>query len=198
LRKQQKQHSQIRKQRCTIKRADIRLIDISAMKKFFPNAKSVLCIGSREDSEVRDFISSGFDAVGIDILNETKLIKKIDAHDLDKHFDENEFDIVFASHVLEHVLYAKKVMRNIRYVAKEGVFIVLPITYTRKPNWKHPTIFEIMRLRKKEEASSIFTKPHKYKNIWDDFDSLKPFKLIDGNFRAGVTDPMEVYICLKF
>ena len=198
LKKQREQHSKEGKQRSTVKRTDIRLIDVSAIKKFFPDAKSVLCVGSREDSEVRDFINNGFDAVGIDILNETKLIKKINAHDLDKHFCENEFDIIFASHVLEHVLDVKKVMRNIRHVAKEGVFIVLPITYRRKPTWKHPTVFEIMKLGGKEETSAIFKKLDRYKNIWDDFDSLKPFELIAGEFRDGVTEPREVYICLKF
>jgi len=195
LKKQRKKHST---KKATVKRSSIRINDISSLKNFFPNAKSVLCIGSREDSEVRDFINNGFNTVGIDILDKTKLIKKIDAHDLNKHFGENEFDIIFASHVLEHVLDAKKVMVNIRSVAKDGVFIVLPITVWRKPSWKHPTIFEIMKVRKKEETSGIFMKPHKYKNIWDDFDSLKPFKLLDGRFRDGVTEPREVYICLKF
>lgn len=195
LKKQRKKHSI---GEFTVKRTDIRLIDISMIKNFFPNAKSVLCIGSRDDSEVRDFINNGFNAVGIDILDKTKLIKKIDAHNLDKHFSENEFDIIFASHVLEHVLDAEKVMVNIRSVAKNGVFIVLPMVYGRKPSWKHPTIFEIMKVKRKEEASNIFMKPHKYKNIWNDFASLKPFKLIDGKFRDGLTEPREVYICLKF
>jgi len=195
LKKQRKKHSI---SEFTVKRSSIRINDISSLKNFFSNAKSVLCIGSREDSEVRDFINNGFNAVGIDILDETKLIKRIDAHDLDKHFGKNEFDIIFASHVLEHVLDAKKVMVNIRSVAKNGVFIVLPIVYGRKPLWKHPTIFEIMKLRRKKETSNIFMEPHKYKNIWNDFDSLKPFKLIDGKFRDGLTEPREVYICLKF
>jgi len=198
LKKQEEQHSKKSKQQWTVKRTDIRLKDIAILKKFVPNAKSVLCIGSREDSEVRDFISEGFDAIGTDILNKTKLIKKIDAHDLDKYFGENEFDIVFASHVLEHVLDAKKVMRNIRHIAKKGVFIVLPVTRKRGPTWKHPTVFGIMNLGKGEEVSDIFTEPSKYRNIWSDFDSLKPFKVVDGKFRAGLTEPMEVYICLKF
>jgi len=193
--RQKNQHSNDPKKRLTAKRGSIRANDIALLKNFFPNAKSVLCIGSREDSEVQDFISSGFDAVGTDILDETKLIKKIDAHDLDKHFGENEFDIIFASHVLEHILDAKKVMGNIRYIAKEGVFIVLPITRGRVPTWKHPTVFEIM---KRNENSDVFTEPHKYKNIWKDFDPLRPFKLIDGKFRVGLTEPMEVYVCLKF
>ena len=198
LKKQKEKHSIGSKKKSKVKRSGVRINDISLLKKIFLNAKSVLCVGSREDSEVRDFISGGFEAVGTDILDETKLIKKIDAHDLDKHFDENEFDVIFASHVLEHVLDAKKVMENIRCIAKEGVFIVLPITAWRKPTWKHPTVFEIMKLEEKKETSDIFTKPDKYKNIWNDFGSLKPFKVIDGKFRVGLTEPMEVYICLKF
>jgi len=92
----------------------------------------------------------------------------------------------------------KKVMRNIRHIAKKGVFIVLPVTRKRGPTWKHPTVFGIMNLGKGEEVSDIFTEPSKYRNIWSDFDSLKPFKVVDGKFRAGLTEPMEVYICLKF
>jgi SAM-dependent methyltransferase len=198
LKKQKEQHSNVSKKGLTVKRRNIRVKDIALLRKLFPNAKSVLCVGSREDSEVKDFIDAGFTAVGTDILDETKLIRKIDAHDLNNHFSENEFDIVFASHSLEHVLDVKKVMKNIKYIAKEGVFIVLPITPGHAPKWKHPTVFEIMKLDIKKETANIFMKPSKYAAIWSDFDSLKPFELLEGNFRKGLTEPREVYICLKF
>jgi len=89
-------------------------------------------------------------------------------------------------------------MRNIRYIAKKGIFIVLPITPKHKPSWKHPTVFEIMKLNKKNETNDIFVNPDKHKNIWVDFDSLKPFELVDGKFRNGLTEPREVYICLLY
>lgn len=196
--KQREQHSNSLKKGLTIKRKNIRAKDIHLLKRFFPDAKSVLCVGSREDSEVKDFINAGFNAVGTDILDETKLIKKIDAHSLDEHFDENSFDVVFTSHSLEHMLDVKKVLKNIKSIAKEGVFIVLPMTPGHEPKWKHPTVFEIMKISMSAETAAVFTKPNKYKSIWDDFDLLKPFELLEGNFRKGLTEPREVYLCLKF
>lgn len=195
---QKNQHSQSRKKQLTVKRTNVRVNDIALLKKIFPNAKSVLCVGSREDSEIKDFINVGFDAIGTDVLEETKLIREIDAHELDKYFTENEFDIIFASHLLEHVLDAKKVMENMRLLAKEGVFIVLPITPKHGPKWKHPSVFEIMKIDRKKEDKGIFKQPENYEKIWSDFDPLKPYKLIKGEFRDGLTEPREVYLCLKF
>jgi len=198
LKKQIKHHSNPNKKNYTVKRKNVRVKDISFIRKKFPNAKSVLCIGSREDSEVQDFIDNGFSAIGTDILKASKLVREIDAHDIDKYFGENEFDVVFASHVLEHVSDVKKVMKNIKYISKDGVFIILPIVPRHKLKWQHPTIFEIMKLPIIKQTKSIFKEPHLYKNIWDDFNTLKPFELLGGEFRKGLTDPTEVYICLEF
>ncbi len=198
IKKQKEQHSQSRKKNLTPQRADVRAQDIVLLKRVFPNAKSVLCVGSREDSEVRDFIDNGFDTVGTDILGETTLIREIDAHDLDKHFGKDEFDIVFASHVLEHVSNARKVMENIKLIAKEGILIVLPMTPGKEPKWKHPTVFEIMKATKGKEDKNIFKQPERYVKIWADFDSLRPFELAKGAFRDGLTEPREVLLCLKF
>lgn len=198
IKKQKEQHSQSRKKNLTPQRSDVRAQDIALLKRIFPDAKSVLCVGSREDSEVKDFIDSGFDTVGTDILGKTTLIREIDAHDLDKHFGEDEFDIVFASHVLEHVSNARKVMENIKLIAKEGALIVLPMTPGKEPKWKHPTMFEIMKATKGKEDKNIFKQPEKYVKIWADFDSLRPFELSKGAFRDGLTEPREVWICLKF
>ena len=195
---QKEQHSQSRKKKLTAQRANVRAQDIALLKRVFPNAKSVLCVGSREDSEVRDFINNGFDTVGTDITGETALIREIDAHDLDKHFGEDEFDIVFASHVLEHVLDAKKVMKNMKVIAKEGVFIVLPMTPGHSPKWKHPTVFEIMKISKGKEDKNIFKQQENYEKIWVDFNPFRPFELVKGAFRDGLTEPREVYICLRF
>ena len=198
VKKQREQHSNKLKKELTVKRKNIRIEDIALLKKHFSDAKSVLCIGNRDDSEVQDFIDAGFDAIGTDVVDETKLTRKIDAYDLDKHFGEDAFDIVFSSHSLEHMADVKKVMKNIKHIAKMGVFIVLPITPGVKPRWKHPTVFEIMKFNSQKETNDIFINTDKYKTIWDDFDSLRPFKLLVGKFRKGLTEPREVFICLGF
>ncbi len=59
IEKQKEQHSQSRKKNLTVQRTNVRAQDIALLKEVFPNAKSVLCVGSREDSEVRDFIDNG-------------------------------------------------------------------------------------------------------------------------------------------
>ena len=102
-------------------------------------ARSILCIGARDDSEVLSFINAGFEAVGIDLFEETEYIKQIDAHEMD--FDE--FDFIYASHILEHLYDPQVVMKKIRKISKYGVFVILPIHKQRKPS--HPAHFDIMK-----------------------------------------------------
>ena len=151
-----------------------RMRRIKWLKEVFPEAKSILCIGARADLEVQDFLSSGFeDAVGIDVNKEQKFVKCIDAHELDEHFDENEFDLVYASHSMEHMYDAKRVMRNIRKVSKLGCLFALPNGKNAiTPCADHPTIYEIMLKcpkSQKELENNL--------SLLDDFESLGNFKL---------------------
>ena len=87
--------------------------------------KSILSVGSRDDAEVLSFIEQGFDCTGIDIEDQ-KHIKKIDAHQLDQHFDHNSFDLVYANNSLEHMQDLSLVLKNIKKVAKLGLLCQLP------------------------------------------------------------------------
>jgi len=69
LKKQREQHSASPKKKLTVKRSTIRMKDIAMLKKFIPEACSVLCVGSREDSDALDFINNGFNAIGAAILD---------------------------------------------------------------------------------------------------------------------------------
>ena len=69
------------------------------------------------------------------------IIKKINAHYLTNHFNKNSFDIIFASHSLEHMIGLTLVLKQIREVAKMGVYIVLPLSAKR--NYQHPNVFNI-------------------------------------------------------
>jgi len=193
LKLQVKQHSNPKKRFLTVKRKNLRSRDISFIKKFFIKSKSILSIGSREDSEVQHFINEGYKSVGIDISNETKLIKKCDAHNLDKFFKNRKFDIVYASHVLEHMIDPNKVMKNIRNISKEGIVILLPLS-PKGPRKKHPAIFEIMRVK---EDKDIFIHPLQHKNVWNDFKIFEPYNILYCEYRDGINE-REVLICLKF
>jgi len=57
-------------------------------------------------------------------------------------FAENEFDVVFCNHVLEHVDDDAKAMSEILRVMKPGAFAILlvPIDFSRKETYEDPTI----------------------------------------------------------
>ena len=104
------------------------------------NLASILCIGARHDSEVQSFIDAGYYCIGIDIATKTNLILRVDAHEIDTH--SMSFDLVYASHSLEHMHDPVKVLKNIRKIARVGLLAILPVTSDLKPG--HPVIFDIM------------------------------------------------------
>lgn len=203
LKLQSEQHSAPKKIAWTVKRKDRRLDDINVIKKNFPEAKTVLCIGCRDNSEVQAFIDSGFSAMGVDIVNESNLIKKLDAHELDGRF--GNFDVVYSSHSLEHMYDVNKVMRNIRGVEPKCVTILLPFQLkTYGARLKHPTVFELMKIDARDESLQsimqkkvkFFTDSNNHKEIWEDFSSLAPFEIVNWEFREGIGE-REICICLK-
>ena len=93
----------------------------------FPECKKVLCVGSRDVSEVQALRKAGYDAIGIDLFSEdVTVIKLLDMHNIASEFAEGEFDLVYACHALEHSYDPEKVLTGIKKVSKIGAFIVLP------------------------------------------------------------------------
>lgn len=165
-----------------------RIEDIIHIKHNFPYATSILCIGARDDSEVMTFINKGFEARGIDVCTETSLITRKDVSDLDPDID-GKYDIVYCSHVLEHLSDPVESMLAIRRVAKQGVFIILPIV-DRAPDIEHPTVYEIMK----------YTPVTNYKNqpsAWDDFAPFQPYLVPYNCYRNAITEPYEIAFILK-
>lgn len=173
-----------KRQRTAIRR-ECRLDDIARIRKHFPSARTVLCVGARDDSEVLDFIRSGYEATGIDVANETGHIRRMDAHDLSSYRDR-EFDLVYASHVFEHAHDAVKVMGNIHRVASQGAFVILPMTPV--PRIQHPSIFEIM---KSDENPLYFDAPREFPEIWRDFQEFLPYEVLGGGYRLDRSAPAE-------
>jgi len=119
--------------------------DISFMREFFEKEiKSVLCIGCRDDSELQSFISSGIDAKGVDINdNPSPRIIRLDAAKISNTFKENEFDIIYSRHSLEHIIDPDSFLESAGSIAKLGIYIVLPPG--KEPRQGHPTHFNIMK-----------------------------------------------------
>lgn len=183
-------HSDLKKRKVTMKRHNIRRHDIKLIETTFPTSKKILCMGCRDDSEVKDFIDAGYDAIGIDIANKSKLIRNIDAHDMINHFAS--FDVIYTSHILEHLTNPRKVMKDIRAIALNGVVIILPIAKAKKytiPRWKHPTIFEIMKQKYKN--------PEYLDYLWKDFVDFLPYNIVSIKYRKGIGE-REICICLEF
>ena len=154
-------HSRPGRKNHTKNKENIRIQHVKLIKR--PYIKRILCIGARDDSEVLSFKNAGFYAIGIDVTPESKYIEKLDAHKM--NYEENEFDFVYASHVLEHLYDPELVMKKIRKISQYGIFIILPITPVPGPS--HPVNFDM-----------IGNPPAKYTVPDSDFDSFLPNHVI--------------------
>jgi 2-polyprenyl-3-methyl-5-hydroxy-6-metoxy-1,4-benzoquinol methylase len=130
---------------------------IEKIRKNFPDAKSVLCVGARHPSEVKTFIEEKFEALGIDLFSsDPTLIKVVDMHNINDEFQENQFDLVFSCHSLEHSYDPGLVLRSFYKVSKMGAFIVLPIS--ENPTAKDPCVFDFMTYTNSKPEDALIEK----------------------------------------
>jgi len=129
----QRSYARKRKSR-TIKRDKRRQWVIDNMRSHGVEGKTVLCLGSRDDSEVQTFIKNGYDAMGIDLF-ETKLITECDMARMYEHptLKDMKFDIVIALEALEHCLDFEGLVRGLRLVCAGYFVCMFPIL--DEPNW---------------------------------------------------------------
>lgn len=167
------------KWRNTVGRSSHREKDITLIKKNFGDSvEKVLCVGARHVSEVNHFKSNFKEVVGIDIVENIDGIIKVDAHDMQNYFKENQFDFVYSSHSLEHMVDAEKVIKNIRTVSKIGCLITLPIfneTYN-----SHCTLFDICKFlheNKGIENHLLKNRLHPSDEIFNDFKNLGDYTI---------------------
>jgi len=172
----------------TAKRDLRRAEDIIHIRHLSPKSKSVLCIGARDDSEVLSFVKCGYSVIAIDICTETELITKRDMSELNpKEF--GKFDVIYCSHVLEHIVDPIKTLKSIKSVAKDLLFVILPIV-DRTPDIEHPTVYEIM----KHHPDTNFKD---FPQAWEDFVALAPFELCSKWYRNGLSEEYEVAFVLR-
>jgi SAM-dependent methyltransferase len=87
---------------------------------------SVLCVGCRNALELDRFRAHGFDeVVGIDVFSQRKDIKVMDMHEMT--FPDDSFDVVYASHALEHSYDVERVVGEIVRVARDGAVVGLEV-----------------------------------------------------------------------
>lgn len=95
-----------------------------------PYSASILCVGARNDTEVRLWAERGYHRVrAIDLLP-GRGVEFGDMHRL--RFVDDSFDLVFASHSLEHAWDAKTAMRELVRVLRRPayLFAAFPIRFT--------------------------------------------------------------------
>jgi SAM-dependent methyltransferase len=84
-----------------------------------PSGGTVLCVGCRNGVELDRFRAHGFDeVVGIDIFSQREDILVMDMHEMT--FSDDSFNVVYASHSLEHSYDVDRVAGEIVRVARDG------------------------------------------------------------------------------
>jgi SAM-dependent methyltransferase len=87
-----------------------------------PDGGAVLCVGCRNVLELDRFRARGFgDVVGIDVFSQRGDILVMDMHAMS--FADDSFDVVYASHALEHSYDVDRVVREIVRVARDGAVV---------------------------------------------------------------------------
>ena len=101
----------------------IPLVDMLASKHDF-RGQSVLCVGCRNDDEIKYFRKRGAGkVVGIDLYQAGPDILTMDMHDL--KFPDSSVDVLYSRHSFEHSYDTRKAaMEFVRVVAPGGVIVI--------------------------------------------------------------------------
>jgi len=157
-------------------------IYVNKLKESFPEAKKVLCVGARDASEVQAFIDAGFESIGIDLWStDEDLVKLVDMHTLPDNFAEDEFDVIFSCHSLEHSRFPDVVFQGFRKCTRLGAFIVLP--FQLAPNSKDPTVFSFM-----EAGGCKFKIDNPGEGVTKEMVQVDFNDLLEDSFTCEVTD----------
>jgi SAM-dependent methyltransferase len=102
------------------------LIDRVAEAMEGQDTRDVLCVGCRNTVELDYFAEKGFSGVkGIDLFSQGRNIIVMDMHSMD--FADNSFNVVYASHSLEHSYDIRKVVSEIVRVIRPGGIIAAEV-----------------------------------------------------------------------
>jgi len=102
----------------------VTLINRAAAER--PDGGRVLCVGARNGLELDRFRARGFeDVLGIDVFSEREDIKVMDMHQMT--FSDDSFDVVYASHALEHSYDVGRVVGEIVRVARDRAVVGIEV-----------------------------------------------------------------------
>jgi SAM-dependent methyltransferase len=77
------------------------------------------------------------DYITADLFNRRAMVK-MDITDI--HYADHTFDVIYCSHVLEHVMDDRKAMREFYRVLKSGGWAILMVPMSDKPTFEDPTV----------------------------------------------------------
>lgn len=101
------------------------LVDMLASQYDFTD-QSILCVGCRNDTEIRYFRRRGAGhVVGIDLYQAGADILMMDMHDL--KFDDSTVDVVYSRHSFEHSYDTRKAALEFVRVVKPGGIVVIEV-----------------------------------------------------------------------
>ncbi len=131
-----------------------------------PSRGAVLCIGCRNGLELDRFRARGFgEVVGIDIFSQRPDILTMDMHELS--FADDSFDVVYASHSLEHSYDVDRVAGEIGRVARDGAVVGVEVPVRAQASDADRIVFSgldelrgVFRLNMGEELLAEEQSPH--------------------------------------
>ena len=101
------------------------LIDQVARQRHSTRA-AVLCVGCRNGVEIDEFRARGFEnVVGIDLFSQRDDILVMDMHEMT--FADDSFDVVYASHALEHAYDVDTILWEIARVGRDGALVAVEV-----------------------------------------------------------------------
>lgn len=112
----------------------------SAHKRFLHVAPEQCFLDKFRKMKNLDYVTADLESPIADV--------KMDVHDIP--FGDNEFDVIFCNHVLEHVDDALQSMRELYRVLKPGGFAIMqvPLDRTREKTYEDPTITDPLEREK--------------------------------------------------
>lgn len=107
-----------------IREAEIKQV-LKEVELLRPNGWRLLEIGGGDGFQASIFQKSGFNVTSIDLSPKEDRVFDVQSYDGKAiRFDDNEFDVVFSSNVLEHIQDLKFLDHEIRRVAKPGCLFI--------------------------------------------------------------------------
>ncbi|MGN6343313.1 MAG: methyltransferase domain-containing protein [Ginsengibacter sp.] len=132
--------------------------------------------------------------------------KTINVDITDIHFEANTFDVIYCSHVLEHVVEDKKAMREFRRILKPGRWAMLqvPLNRSRDKTYEDYSIIDPLEREKafgQRDHVRIYGNDYKDRLMAAGF-SVKVDSYLDNFteeqiFQNGFMKGEDIYICTK-